>query len=62
VELITQKEASRSQANDNKARVETLKNSHPIIMNEIDQLKVRRVVLRKELEAVTLTLAEEERA
>jgi chromosome segregation ATPase len=60
-ELITQKEASRTRANDIKARVETLENSHPILASEIDRLKARRVALRKELEAVTLVLAEEEK-
>jgi ribosome-binding protein aMBF1 (putative translation factor) len=60
-ELITQKEASRSQANDIKARVETLENYHPMIVNEIDRLKMSRAELKKELEAVTLALAEEEK-
>jgi chromosome segregation ATPase len=66
VELITQKEASRSQkeasrsrANDIKARVETLENFCSIIVSEIDLLKARRAELRKELEAITLALAEE---
>jgi chromosome segregation ATPase len=60
-ELITQKEASQSRANDIKAKVEALENSCPIIVSEIDWLKARRVELRKELEAVTLALAEEKK-
>jgi chromosome segregation ATPase len=60
-ELITQKEAIRSRANDIKSRVETLKNSYPTIVSEIDRLKARRATLRKELEAVTIALAEEEK-
>ncbi|RLM58016.1 hypothetical protein C2845_PM18G04450 [Panicum miliaceum] len=55
-EQITQKEASRSRANDIKAWIELLENSRPTIVGEIDRLKARRAVLRKELEAVTLSL------
>jgi hypothetical protein len=60
-ELATQKEVSRSHANDIKARVEVLENSQPIIVGEIDWLKARRAALMKELEVVSIVPKEEEK-
>lgn len=57
-ELITQKEASHSQANHIKTRAEVLENSQPIIVSEIDQLKASRAVLMKQLRSVTHALAD----
>jgi hypothetical protein len=59
-QLIHQKETNRSRAKDIRARVEILENSRPTIVGEINRLKARRAMLRKELEAVNLALAEEE--
>jgi hypothetical protein len=58
--LISQREASRFKASNIKTRIETLKNSHPSIVTEIDRLKARRVKLMKELETIETALTVEE--
>lgn len=58
--LVAQREASRSQAIDVKARIETEK-SLPTIVAEINRLKSKRADLMKELETIKFALAVEEK-